>query len=691
MTGLVFIQALLAFNFLSLSLTRISHKDGRETLTHEKTVVHNHFSQFHFLVWQDIVHIDNTALLEDASIDDFEKLLPEIIKEIHTDNLDYLTMTQGNRTEGLNLQNPYGGLPLSRLPETMGKWHPSVVILEKDGSLYMTGTIRTEPENRDPLLFHLYKELNNDFCKELAYDTVSGIILMNEGEAVSGTMDPEYYISKIREMMKEPPQQNGERLRFDQIFYNKSYNILITPLEHQEDRGKSVNAVIFSPNLPLKQRMAAIKQQFFLISILCVFLAVIISFGLSKSITRPIQELCTAMGILTNGSYPRVDAKGRSTEITQLYNGFNMMAGSLKEDAVKQQKYIQEITFLKDYNEQIMDSIQEGIAVIDGQNSLTKINSAFSRFFIRKDIGKPLVTENLPFWNSSLQEKLERIRNGELDNYSRICQSNNGRVYDVRLYLLHKEEDRTESSCILMLEDITSKEEMESRMIQAEKLNSISILTAGVAHEINNPLGAIMLNVENLEGEIKSREGEESLKWIKNETRRIATIIQNLFRFTGSKERNGDNTNDTNWLPELDHYMKYLLKEYSRISYTRTEGFTDLQCLMPPDELLQVIINLLNNAVQAMESGGKAHLELSEENRAGKKSLVLSVSDTGSGISQMDQMRIFDPFYTTKPVGKGTGLGLSIVYGLVNRYHGSIKVQSDPGKGSVFTVILPRD
>ena len=103
MTGLVFIQALLAFNFLSLSLTRISHKDGRETLNHEKTVVHNHFSQFHYLVWQDIVHIDNTALLEEASINDFEELLPKIITEIHTENLDHLTMTQGNRTEGLNL------------------------------------------------------------------------------------------------------------------------------------------------------------------------------------------------------------------------------------------------------------------------------------------------------------------------------------------------------------------------------------------------------------------------------------------------------------------------------------------------------------------------------------------------------------------------------------------------------------
>ena len=102
----------------------------------------------------------------------------------------------------------------------MGKWHPGVVILEKEGSLYMTGTIRIESDNSHtpPLLFHIYKELDNDFCKELAYDTVSGIILMNGEEAVSGTMDPEYYISKIQEMMKEPPQQSGERFRFDQIF-----------------------------------------------------------------------------------------------------------------------------------------------------------------------------------------------------------------------------------------------------------------------------------------------------------------------------------------------------------------------------------------------------------------------------------------------------------------------------------------
>lgn len=693
MTGLVLIQALLAFNFLSLSLTRMSQKDGAETLNQDKIVVHNHFSQFHDLVWQDIIHIENTALLLNASIEDSQKLLPQLTKEIHTENLDYITLTQGNRTEGLNLQNPYGELPLSKLPETPGKWHPSVVILEREEALYITGTIRIEAETEkdSPFLLHLYKELDNDFCKELVYDTVSGIILIRDNTAISGTMDPEYYISRIKGMKKKMSQLNGEHLFFDQFFYNKNYNILITPLKHLGDRTQSVEAVIFSPNLPLKQRMAAIKQQFFLISVLCVFLAVIISLGISKTITRPIQELCSAMGVLKNGSYLQVDPKGRSTEIGQLYTGFNRMADSLKEDAVKQQKYIKEITFLKDYNEQIMDSIQEGIAVIDGQNHLTKMNSAFNKFCNHIESGQNSEPADLPFWNPSLQEKLEKIRKGELNNYNRVSQSYLGRVYDIRLYLLHQGEKSAESSCILMLEDITTKEEIESRMLQAEKLNSISILTAGVAHEINNPLGAIMLNVENLENEISSSEGTESLKWIKSETRRIASIIQNLFHFTGKKEQHGESSAICSWLPELDHYMKYLLKEHPGVRYTRTEDLSDLKCVMPPDELLQILINLLNNAVQAMDKGGEANLEIQYNEKDGIRYLVLKVSDKGPGISQIDQMRIFDPFFTTKPVGSGTGLGLSIVYGLVKRYHGSVKVQSEMGRGSEFTLSLPQE
>jgi len=450
MTGLVLIQALLAFNFLSLSLTRMSHRDGANTLNHEKAIVQNHFTQFYDLIWRDLIHIKHTEILKNASIDDYNILLPLLIEEIHTENFDYLTLSRGGRTEGLNLQNPYGNLPVSRLPETQGKWHPSVVILEKDNSLYMTGSLRIESgvTGETPLIFHLYKELDNDFCKELAYDTLSGIILINGNKAYSGTIDPAYYIAGIQSMLINVMPENGERLLFDQYFYNKSYNLMITHLKHMEDRSKSVEVVIFSPNMPLKLRMAAIKQQFFFISILCLLLAVIISYGISKTITRPVHELYRAMDVLRKGLYPRVNPSGRSTEIRHLYKGFNMMADSLRADAVKQKEYIKEITFLGDYNERIMDSIQEGIAVIDHNNRLTKRNSAFNKFFFCEESGFNPVSSDLPFWNSYLQEKLELIRKGELNNFNRVSQSNNGKVYDIRLYQLHRAEEEV-SSCII--------------------------------------------------------------------------------------------------------------------------------------------------------------------------------------------------------------------------------------------------
>ena len=695
MTGLVFIQAILAFNFLSLSLTRISQNDGAETLNIEKEIIQNHFLRFHNMVWMDIIHIENIALLENKTIEDAQDLIPFLINEIHTTNLDYLTLTQNGITEGLNLRNPYGPLPLEQLPDTRGKWHPSVSILENEGVLYIIGSLRISSgtDSTDPLCLHLYKELNNDFCRKLAFDTGSAIILIQDDTAVSGTIDPQFYISGIREMRKMCPDKKGERFFFDQYFYNKSYNILIIPLGHLQDRSKSIEAVIFSPNLSLKQTMATIQQQFSLISILCVILALMISLGISKSISRPVHELCSAMEILEKGSFPQVNTRRRSTEIGQLYSGFNTMAESLREDAVKQQKYIREITFLKDYNEQIVDSIQEGIAVLNSRNNLTKMNSAFNRFYpYNMDANNNLKAEDLPFWDSSLQEKLEKIRLGELNQYHRVNRTILGESYDIRLYQLHQEgHDETESSCILMLDNITSRLEMESRMIQAEKLNSITILSAGMAHEINNPLGAIMLNVDNLEDEILSEEGIQSLKWIKNETRRIASIVQSMSRFTGKNEFLGGASTGMSWLPQVDHYMKYLLKEYPRVSYSRTEELFDLKCVMPSDELQQILINLLNNAVQAIEGIGSTRMEIRNEEKEGISYLVISVSDTGPGISPTDQMRIFDPFFTTKAVGKGTGLGLSIVYGLINRYQGSIIVQSESGHGSIFTLTLPRE
>ncbi|OQY31045.1 MAG: hypothetical protein B6241_14915 [Spirochaetaceae bacterium 4572_59] len=200
-----------------------------------------------------------------------------------------------------------------------------------------------------------------------------------------------------------------------------------------------------------------------------------------------------------------------------------------------------------------------------------------------------------------------------------------------------------------------------------------------------------MLNVDNLEDEILSEEGIQSLKWIKNETRRIASIVQSMSRFTGKNEFLGGASTGMSWLPQVDHYMKYLLKEYPRVSYSRTEELFDLKCVMPSDELQQILINLLNNAVQAIEGIGSTRMEIRNEEKEGISYLVISVSDTGPGISPTDQMRIFDPFFTTKAVGKGTGLGLSIVYGLINRYQGSIIVQSESGHGSIFTLTLPRE
>jgi len=243
-----------------------------------------------------------------------------------------------------------------------------------------------------------------------------------------------------------------------------------------------------------------------------------------------------------------------------------------------------------------------------------------------------------------------------------------------------------------MLEDITAKEKMESQLLQVEKLNSLSILTAGVAHEINNPLGSIMANVENLHIDEDDMESRTSVQWIKREIRRIAAIIKGLLDFTGSnKVEQAESLQKNTWLSRVEHYMKYILKENPHIQFKNSAEVFKTISIIPDDELLQIMINLLNNAVQAMDKDGSIELLSEIKQIESDQFLILKVIDNGPGIHPENVNRVFDPFFTTKPVGKGTGLGLSIVYGLINKYQGSVNIDSNPDKGFTITLTFPTE
>ncbi|MCE5335790.1 MAG: hypothetical protein LLG06_14505 [Desulfobacteraceae bacterium] len=234
---------------------------------------------------------------------------------------------------------------------------------------------------------------------------------------------------------------------------------------------------------------------------------------------------------------------------------------------------------------------------------------------------------------------------------------------------------------------------LDEQLIQSQKLASIGELSAGIAHEINNPLAIISQEVEwaryNFDGkspsEINIGELKDSLHEIAHQVDRCREITHKLLDFARKKEPLIQGT-DVNRL--IEDMAKLVEREASQKSIViRREYRKDLPPVhTDPPLLRQVVLNLLNNATYAVEKDGTVRIETRV---AEQSDIEIVISDTGCGIPKADLSKIFDPFFTTKPPGKGTGLGLSICHSIIVRLGGRITVETEPGKGSAFTIRLP--
>ena len=229
--------------------------------------------------------------------------------------------------------------------------------------------------------------------------------------------------------------------------------------------------------------------------------------------------------------------------------------------------------------------------------------------------------------------------------------------------------------------------DIQDHMVQSEKLASIGKLAAGIAHEINNPLGGILIYSHLiLEDTPAGRPHHENLKKIVKETTRCKDIVKGLLDFARPKEPEMAPVD----LPEilekcLAFTERQTLFQNIRIEKSYTAGLP--RVVADGAQLQQVFMNLILNAAEAMSGQGTLTLRAALDPE--RDELAVEISDTGHGIREEDRARLFEPFFTTKEVGKGTGLGLAISYGIVRKNQGSIEVQSEPGRGATFTVRLP--
>jgi two-component system NtrC family sensor kinase len=231
--------------------------------------------------------------------------------------------------------------------------------------------------------------------------------------------------------------------------------------------------------------------------------------------------------------------------------------------------------------------------------------------------------------------------------------------------------------------------ETQQELLHKEKLASMGQLAAGVAHELNNPLGTILLYSNIVYKETPADDAHrEDLQMVIDETNRCKAIVRNLLDFARQNEVAARPT-DLNALLQALAEERQKHPEFSQVRLL-LQLDPDLPAIQAdPLQLQQVFTNLMNNAVEAMEPRGGGTLTIATKCAPFGQGVRVSLADTGVGISEENRAKLFTPFFTTKPVGKGTGLGLAIVYGIVKMHRGQIQVQSQEGQGTTFTITLP--
>jgi signal transduction histidine kinase len=231
------------------------------------------------------------------------------------------------------------------------------------------------------------------------------------------------------------------------------------------------------------------------------------------------------------------------------------------------------------------------------------------------------------------------------------------------------------------------KSQYDQLALQTEKLSALGRMAAGIAHEINNPLGGILLFSSNMlkkvpeEGPLK-----DGLDIIVQETKRCKKIIQGLLEFSRESEPHMELAN----VNEVLEKALYVLDNEFRLHYIEVEKHLALETpdtLMDKSQITQVIVNILLNAVQAI--GEQGSIIVRSYTSPNQKEILIEISDTGTGIPPENVPKIFDPFFSTKPAG--TGLGLAVSYGIIQRHNGQIHAFSRPGKGTRFVIEIPID
>ncbi len=345
----------------------------------------------------------------------------------------------------------------------------------------------------------------------------------------------------------------------------------------------------------------------------------------------------------------------------------------------------------------IFEATRDMVFTVATDGEIIDMNpAAHDRFLARKDGGEKL--------EKGL--KLQSFLPDPDNDWARIISSINAESHAPNIEIDFIDRDNNRFRCILsgirlisgpgqkeefhfLVKDVHLVHKLKQQMLQADKLASIGELSAGIAHEINNPLGIILGYTQLLlRTEKPGSQKYDDLKVIERHVRNCKSIVEDLLSFARVSPSYKEPGDLHRLIEEVAGFVRHH-EGFDDVDITLDLDPEPVSVLMDEEKMKQVMINLLMNAAHAVTGKKDARIAIFTRFASDKSRVEIRVEDNGHGISEDDLPKIFDPFFTTKPTGQGTGLGLSVSYGIVRNHGGNIFAESKPGYGACFTIVLP--
>ncbi len=336
----------------------------------------------------------------------------------------------------------------------------------------------------------------------------------------------------------------------------------------------------------------------------------------------------------------------------------------------------------------VFEGISDPLILLAPDGSLLMANQSFllrNNLNATDVLGKSIETISLNqqcLFSGQLKD-LDLIKGGQ---HAKEVQLDDGSTFVISFYPIVNS-DESVQAIVCLAKDISVIKETEQRIQQTEKLVAVGQLAAGVAHEINNPLGVILCNTDIIKEENKDNEEVYSdICIIERHAENCKRIVADLLDFSHSGEPGIDPRPESVNI-SIENVISMIGQQFRKNQIELQLNLDDRlpHCLIDSRRIQQVLVNLIMNGIQAIDNGGK----ISISTRSEDGEIFIDIEDDGVGIEKEIVDKIFNPFFSTKGSGHGTGLGLSVSYGIIREHNGEIRVQSTPGHGSCFTIILP--